>query len=117
LTASPSFPNVVGKYDGTIHNNYLETTTTLSLLITQDNGNINGTLTLGPGLRGSGPLNGTIDSSGKIQFIVHSNEYSEPFSYSGKVAQDGSLSGMYCNTNQQHQCDPTGEGTWSVRSG
>lgn len=117
LTSKSTYPDVAGQYDGSIHNTYLKTTTTLRLLINQNKGNINGKLILGPHLRGSGPFSGTVDSSGNIHFTVHSNEYGEPFSYSGTVEPNGSVSGTYCNTIKQNQCDPKGEGTWIVRSG
>src|SRR5579859_6284959 len=65
-SANPTYPEVAGQYYGTINNTLTNIQTTLSLSIYQAQGNLDGTLTVGPGLLGSGPLTGVIDTAGNL---------------------------------------------------
>ena len=118
--ASPSpivYPDIAGEYNGTIHNARLNITTSMSLSINQNAGeaSISGFFTVGSELVGNGPLTGTVDPSGNIQFKVHNAQLSEPIFFSGTLPSNGSMSGTYCSVDEQNQCDPqAGNGTWSV---
>jgi len=108
--------NIAGQWNGHIYNSGENIRASMAILINQPQGqkNINGVLTVGPGLLGSGQFTGTIDANA-IQFKVQSAQVSEPLLCSGKVQPDGSLSGTYCSVDEQDRCDPnTGRGTWNV---
>ncbi len=106
---------IAGLYKGSINNSDLNIRTSMSLLINQTQGSINGTFTPGPELLGGGSFTGTVDAGGDIQFKVRSDQVSKPLLFKGTVQSDRSLSGTYCSVDEQNQCDPNaGRGTWNV---
>lgn len=121
-TSSVAYPNIMGNYSGTIHNDRTnQPTTTMQLTINQNQGSISGYFTVALPLQGSGPFTGSIDTNKMIQFIVDTSadnltpQANIKF-YNGILHQDGSLNGNYCSVNPNNGCDPRygGNGTWSV---
>ena len=115
-TAAPAYPPVAGVHNGTIRNTTANVTTSMTLSIQQNGGNISGNFTVGPGLQGSGPFTGTVDTSRHIKFVVHSSQVPAPLFFQGTILADGSMQGTYCSLNQQNQCSSAagGAGTWSA---
>lgn len=113
----PVIPNATGNYNGTLHNDTANITTTMSLSIQQSGGNINGFFTVGPKLIGSGPFSGIIDTVDAIQFTVQSYRGNPPLFFYGSVLSDGSLSGQYCSldtTTGLCNFNIGGHGSWQV---
>jgi len=84
--------------------------------IQQQSANISGNFSVGPGLVGSGPFNGTVTVGRNVQFTVPSFATGFlPLLFQGTIQPDGSISGTYCSA-RNNQCDYTagGYGTWSV---
>ncbi len=116
--SSSGFPALASEYNGTIHNTPASVQSSLSLSpFRQQQSTISGYLTLGPGLIGNGNFNGTITSSGSVEFLVPESGGFLDLFFQGQVASDGSISGTYCSY-QNGQCDesaPHGYGSWNVR--
>ena len=110
------YPALSNAYNGRLHNTGSGDNASMSLNpLSQTGGNISGNFQVGPPLLGSGSFNGTISTSGVIQFIVHSNQVFERLFFTGNLNNDGSLSGSYCSLNSVGQCDySNGHGTWTV---
>lgn len=112
------YPTLSNQYNGRLHNTGSGDNATMSLNpVSQNGGNISGNFQVGPPLTGSGPFTGTINTSGYIQFTVHSAQVAEPLFFTGTLQSNGNLSGTYCSLNPAGQCDYTnGHGTWTVSS-
>jgi hypothetical protein len=110
-------PNIAGNYTGTAHNTLTDQIAALTLSINQNQGSINGQVTVGPPLKGTGPFMGTIDTNNKIRFLDIVQDTTNPILFLGLLQPDGSLSGSYCSVQLQstQQCDQTmGRGSWQV---
>jgi serine/threonine protein kinase len=98
-------------YNGTIFDIPANVKTEMSLTgLQQSQDAISGYFT---GLQLSGPLTGTVNNSGHIQFTVLDFAGHPILSFDGAMQSGGSLSGNYCRLNQARQC--SGDyGLWSV---
>ena len=111
-TATPgSYPNLAASYQGTIHNTTYNIQTTFALAsIVQNQGNIDGSVIIGPGLYGTGPFTGTIGTDGNVNFTDNPTDGASTILFTGLLNADGSLSGTY-------SVPSTGEqGTWQTTS-
>jgi serine/threonine protein kinase len=115
-TVPPAFPVVAGAHNGTIHNTTGGLTATMSLSIQQNKGTISGNFTVNSPLQGSGPFAGNVTTTGRIQFIVHSNQVTAPLYFWGTVQADGSMQGNYCSLDRTNHCNSNagGAGYWSA---
>ncbi|GCE03250.1 serine/threonine protein kinase [Dictyobacter aurantiacus] len=110
------FPTIASAYTGTIHNTPAAVDSTMSLTsMRQQQGTINGHLTLGAGLQGDGDFTGQVSSNKQIQFLVPSYAGHLPLFFQGQIQSDGSISGTYCSY-QNNQCNNAngGYGSWQV---
>jgi serine/threonine protein kinase len=110
-------PILSSQYSGTIHNIPADENATMNLISIKQNGSsIQGTFQVTSPLSGSGPFTGTINSTGFIQFTVHTTQVPAPLYFQGRLHSNGSLSGTYCSLNQAGQCDTAagGYGTWQT---
>ena len=110
----PTYPTLVSSYVGTVHNNTVNISSSLSLTsVTEDSqGNISGSAFVGRPLVGSGPFTGTIGIDRTIQFTVTPNDNAgvSTIHFDGMVQANGSMSGTYTVSG-------TGEtGTWKVKT-
>ena len=115
LQAAPTrYPVLTSVYNGTIHDLLINIKTSLSLTgIEQSGGNINGHLTVGTGLKGSGAFRGMVTATKHIQFKVSDATGNAVLSFDGDVQPDGTLTGNYCGLGKAGQC--SGDyGLWSV---
>ncbi|HEY0752605.1 MAG TPA: protein kinase [Ktedonobacteraceae bacterium] len=115
-----SVPALNSTYSGTIHDNNGSIDTNMSLQgITQNGQSIRGMFYVSQPLNGNGAFTGTVKSDSSVQFTVHSSDpgAAAPLFFSGKIQQDGSMSGQYCSLDATNHCNPAvgGYGTWSVR--
>ncbi|GLV56645.1 hypothetical protein KDH_34840 [Dictyobacter sp. S3.2.2.5] len=114
------FPTIASSYSGTIHNTPASVDSTMTLTsMRQQQGTINGHLTLGAGLQGDGDFTGQVTNDKKIQFQVPSYAGHQPLLFMGQIQGDGSISGTYCSL-QNNQCDygsGGGYGSWQVSPG
>jgi eukaryotic-like serine/threonine-protein kinase len=112
----PAFPVVVGVHNGTIHNTTGGLTATMSLSIQQNSGTINGNFRVNSPLQGSGPFTGSVTTTDRIQFIVHSSQVTAPLYFWGTVQTDGSMQGNYCSLDRTNHCNPNagGAGYWNA---
>ena len=110
------YPNVAGTYSGSIDDTTAHIITSMGLSIQQNQGKINGQFTVGPALVGSGPFTGSIDTAKHLHFTVASSNGNAPLLFDGAMQSDGSLSGNYCSTGSNGQCNPQAgaAGTWKV---
>jgi hypothetical protein len=111
LIAAPAggeetIPRLVSTYEGTIHNTTKNIKTTLELTnIRENQGNINGKVVIGPGLGGSGPFTGIINTDNikrNVNFEVNS------IFFKGSLRTDGSFGGTYSAPSARQ------EGTWQT---
>lgn len=110
----PTYPSLVSSYVGTVHNNTVNITSSLSLtsVVEDSQGNISGSAFVGRPLVGSGPFTGTIGIDRSIQFTVTPNDNAgvSTIQFVGVVQADVSMSGIYTVSG-------TGEtGTWNVKA-
>jgi len=112
------YPNVAGRYKGTIIDVLGPVEGNMSLAIQQRQANIRGDFTVNGGLRGSGPFSGYVTNKNYIQFIVQSRDVHPLFFY-GLVQANGDLGGNYCSLDSTGHCNANagGYGTWSVVPG
>src|SRR5207249_11963278 len=100
----------------TLYNITEDLTTKMALTgIQQSQGTIRGNFTgfQSDGLQVNEPFSGMIDAQRNIHFTVSEYAGQIILSFEGKVQADGSLSGSYCNLDQNGRCG--GEyGIWSV---
>jgi hypothetical protein len=95
LIAAPAggegiIPRLVSTYEGTIYNTTFNIETTLEFnSVAENQGNISGKVVIGPGLGGSGPFTGTINTDGSVNFKVNS------IFFKGSLRTDGSFGGTY----------------------
>ena len=110
------YPVLGSAYNGTIYDIPTNIKTNMSLTgIQQSGGNINGYLTVGTGLKGSGAFRGMVTATKHIQFTVTDAIGHAILSFNGGVQFDGALGGNFCSLNQQGQCSSIyGYGLWSV---
>ena len=116
-TANPGsgYPGLANQYNGSLHNTGSGDNASMSLNSVQQNGGtIRGNFQVGPPLLGSGLFTGTITTSGTVQFTVTSNQVAEPLFFTGKLRNDGSLSGTYCSLYAGSCDNNSGHGTWTV---
>ena len=114
-TPTPTATSKAGAvYTGTIHDILANTSATIFLTGMQlHTGNINGYLLIDNGARGSGPFQGTFNTTQHIQFVVTDSTGHPIFSFEGGVHPDGNIAGSYCALNQNGQC--SGDyGLWSA---
>ncbi len=118
-TPTGTYPDVAGTYNGIIDNTTAGITTSMSLSIQQNHGQISGQFTVGPALVGSGPFTGSVSTANHIQFTVQGYHGNAPLFFSGTVQSNGSLSGDYCSLGQNGQCSQQAgaSGTWQVSRG
>jgi serine/threonine protein kinase len=112
------YPTLASTYNGTIIDRYTTPPTSTSMALNQvrqQGTNISGNLSVGPGLVGNGPFNGTISANHKIQFTTPGPSGFPPLLFQGIVQSNGNISGTYCSA-PNNQCDPTsgGHGDWNV---
>ncbi len=98
----------VAQYTGTIHNPLSNTTLTMRLLLQQKQKTISGSCILPLPLGGTGPITGSVDSQGGIQFTVRFPPSIFSVHFTGVVQTDGSIRGTYTTSDNQ-------TGTWLVR--
>ena len=110
-------------YIGTISDVSSNVKTRLSLTgVRQNQGKITGYLVLGPGLQGSGPFSGTIDSANHIRLTVKDPAPHASIFFEGTMQSATSLSGDFyrCspNSTQSGQCSRAskGYGIWNLES-
>ncbi len=122
VTATPvaTLPALASDYNGTIHDNNGNITTSMALTaVMQQQANIQGNFIVGTLLSGNGPFTGSVAPNDTLKFIVHSSDANvhAPLYFTGAVAKDGSLSGSYCSLNTSGVCDPLvgGYGSWSAQ--
>ena len=113
-TNSSTYPALVSSYTGTVHNNTVNITSSISLtsVVEDSQGNISGSAFVGRPLVGSGPFTGTISIGRSIQFTVTPNDNAgvSTIDFVCVVHADGSMSGTYTVAG-------TGEtGTWQVKA-
>nr|HET6903474.1 serine/threonine-protein kinase [Ktedonobacteraceae bacterium] len=121
-TATPTtvpvvYPSVAGTHNGTVHNTTAGINATMSVSLTQSQGNIGGSVTINPPLQGSGPItSGFVQTNNYIQFVVRGYNGHAPLLFTGYVQSDGSMGGQYCSIDATGHCNPNagGQGTWSV---
>lgn len=108
---TPPYPKVVQSYSGTIYSIPGNRTTGISLRgITQRQESMSGSFT---GLGVSGPFNGTINTTGHVQFTVIGNAGRTTLSFDGVMQTDGSIGGTYCGfKHQAGECSDYG--VWSI---
>jgi eukaryotic-like serine/threonine-protein kinase len=117
-TSMTNHPTLASAYNGTILDRYTTppTGTSMSLnQVRQQGANISGYFSVGPGLSGNGPFNGTVSVDHKIQFTAPGSAGFPPLLFQGTVQPNGSISGTYCSARND-QCDYTagGYGSWNV---
>ena len=113
-----NYPILASTYNGSIQDRFItpSISTSMSLnQIQQQGATISGNFSVGPGLVGNGPFNGTVTTGSKIQFTVPAFAGFLPLLFQGTIQPDGSISGTYCSA-RDNQCDYTagGYGNWSV---
>lgn len=113
-SGSSTYPTMVSAYGGTVHNNTVNVTTSLSLtsVVEDSQGNISGSAFVGQPLVGSGPFKGSVGLDKSVQFTVTPGENAgvSTIQFVGIVQTDGSMSGTYTVSG-------TGEtGTWQVKA-
>jgi len=98
---TPTYPHLASSYQGSMHNTTIGTTATLTLTsIMQNQQIISGTMTLGPGLQGSGTFTGTVGLDNSIQFTVTSDDGSNAIlNLTGFIHSQNTLSGTYSGSN------------------
>ncbi len=108
-------PSVVGStYRGTIHDIPANVTTTMVLTnVQQSAGGVNGSFSVGGGLRGSGPFKGKVSAAKHLQFAVIDATGRARLSFEGMIQPDGNLAGSYCQLDASGQCGGD-YGVWSV---
>ena len=94
-TAVVAYPKLDKQYKGIMYNTTYHINSDTSFSIEQDRGTISGYCIISPPLVGSGPLMGTIDASGMIQFIVQNDKDGTTIRFTGFVQSDNSLQGTY----------------------
>jgi serine/threonine protein kinase len=118
-TASvPTYPALASAYNGTIVDSYTTppVTTSMSLSqVRQQGANISGYFSVGAGLLGNGPFNGTVSADHKIQFTAPGAVNAPPLLFLGTIQPNGSISGTYCSAyNNQCNYDAGGHGNWNI---
>jgi serine/threonine protein kinase len=113
-----AYPQLANSYQGSIVDKFTQppTSSTMSLSqIKQNETNVTGYLTVGPGLIGNGDFTGTVSTDKKIQFTVAGYQGLLPLFFQGQINADGSISGSYCSY-QNNQCNygGGGYGDWNV---
>ncbi|GAC1367243.1 MAG: hypothetical protein NVSMB44_32620 [Ktedonobacteraceae bacterium] len=99
--ATTSYPTLQQRYQGTLvnttDNSNTRASSTLSSIVQDQAGHISGRMDVQLPLAGSGPLTGTVSSSGAIQFSVVPDDGSGYTSivFTGTMRPDGSMSGVY----------------------
>jgi hypothetical protein len=114
----PNYPRLVNSYQGSIIDKFTQpsTSSTMSLSqVKQNEANITGYFTVGPGLIGNGDFTGTVSTDNKIQFTVAGYQGLLPLFFQGQINADRSISGNYCSY-QNNQCNygGGGYGDWNV---
>jgi serine/threonine protein kinase len=112
------YPQLANSYQGSIIDKFTQppTSSTMSLSqIKQNEANVTGYFTVGPGLIGNGNFTGTVSTDNKIQFTVAGYQGLLPLFFQGQIHADGSISGSYCSY-QNNQCNygSGGYGDWNV---
>ena len=113
---------LTGTYSGTIYDVSADVSTSMVLTgIRQSQGNINGYLTLGPKLQGSGPFSGTIAIAKELKFTVTGTSGSVSLFFEGVMLSATSLTGDFyrCSSvglSQGESCKqaPDSYGIWSI---
>jgi hypothetical protein len=114
--APTPYPVLASTYSGTIHDIPADLTTKMTLTkIQQSRGNINGYLTVGAGLQGSGSFGGMVTAAKQIKFTATDRIEHATFSFEGGIDSHGNIAGSYCGLNQKGQCSSE-YGLWSVAS-
>src|SRR5262249_24470472 len=115
-TVPPNFPPVGGEHNGSSHNTTGGLTAPMSLSIRQNKGAISGNFIVNSPLQGSGSFTGSVTTTGRIQFTVHSNQVAAPLYFWGIVRADGSMQGNYCSLDRTNHCNPNagGAGFWNA---
>jgi serine/threonine protein kinase len=119
---SSIYPTLTGTYSGTIYDVSADVSTSMVLTgIRQSKGNINGYLTLGPKLQGSGPFSGTIAIAKELKFTVTNTAESVTLFFEGIMLSATSLTGDFyrCSSvgpGQESQCKqaPDSYGIWNI---
>lgn len=90
------YPHLASYYQGTLQNTTSGGTTILILTIVQNQQNISGRMTLGPGWIGSGPFTGTVGTDNSISFTVTADDGSSAVTkMTGSVTPQNTLSGSF----------------------
>jgi serine/threonine protein kinase len=121
VRVSTIYPTLAGTYSGTIFDIPSNVRTNLFFTnVRQNQGQISGYLTVGPGLLGYGPFSGTIDAAKRLQFTVTDADGNPTLFFEGAMQSATSLSGGYyrCNSARGTPCvrGPVGYGLWNVQA-
>lgn len=110
VAATMPFPIIVASYSGTIHDFTKNMSTEMVLTnIRQQQATISGNFT---GLGMSSPFNGTISTSGHIQFLLTNSIGQKIITFDGMIRSDKSVAGTFCSSLQPAICDDYG--VWSI---
>jgi serine/threonine protein kinase len=101
---------IAGTYSGSMSNQTTQQTTpiTVSIVQTQGNAALGGTVTFGSSSQGAYPLSGTIDTQGNFSFTVQQPNGQLPLVYHGQVYQSVYLKGNFCSSNTNSCSTDTG---------
>ncbi len=115
---SATYVPLVVSYSGNISDQFTSPSTdsTMSLSSIQQHGSvISGYFSVGAGLIGNGNFNGSETVDNTIQFLVSGDGSVAPLFFTGKILQNGALSGSYCS-QQNGQCNQNigGFGSWNI---
>jgi serine/threonine protein kinase len=116
--SAANYPSLASSYNGTIVDRYTTPPTSTSMSLSQihpQGANISGNFSVGAGLVGNGPFNGTVSADHKIQFTAPGSSGFPPLLFQGTIQPDGSITGTYCSS-YNNQCDYNagGHGDWNV---
>ena len=99
LQAPTAYPNIAGHYKGTAYNKVANAYIAITFSFEQIQGQIRGRLQiLTPGVIGSGPFVGTIDTKGQLKLNVQGENGQSTLLVEGTLYPDQSIGGVYTMT-------------------
>lgn len=115
-TATSAYPALGPSYNGTLYSMSYNVLMKIWLTgIQEQQGNISGNFKAAPGLHGSVPFQGTVDTSNHIRFIVTAPGRQNSYLFTGVIQSNGNIAGNYCSLGKNGQCAGD-HGVWSVSS-
>ena len=101
---------IAGTYNGSMFNQTTQQTTPISVSLVQTQGNaaLSGTVTFSSPSSGVDPLTGTVDTSGNFSFTVQQSASQLPLFFHGQVYKSDYLKGNFCSSNTNSCSTDTG---------